>query len=395
MLYRAVEMLDRAVEILNLGELKCSLQINFMVELGWLLAQYYFAGYSEKKLTILYGEDSPDLRTITQKKPHVDAHRVAMPTPFGTHHTLLRQHCRVPAADTRRWPLLAQASSIGSYGAQPKALAAAGAGLQHRQLRRTAQGTRTLTLSRAGSLLRQHCRVPAADTRCWPLLLVCLPPLLTLQYVSENVRQSHDGLLGGGCLPYGAAVHTKQPWLNDFLYQWRATSTCRNRAMPHIKSYTRTSPDHKMAAFYLLTSANASKAAWGSVNKGDAKLRLMSYEAGVLLLPTFVVSSYKIAWGSVNKGDAKLRLMTYEAGVLLLPTFIVSRYKIAWGSVNKGGAKLRLMSYEAGVLLLPSFVINKDYFPLDGATDRLVLAYDVPPTKYTADMSPWVMDYLS
>ncbi|XP_026331667.1 probable tyrosyl-DNA phosphodiesterase [Hyposmocoma kahamanoa] len=35
------------LEILDssLGELRCSLQINFMVEISWLLAQYYFAGY--------------------------------------------------------------------------------------------------------------------------------------------------------------------------------------------------------------------------------------------------------------------------------------------------------------------------------------------------------------
>ncbi|XP_060809336.1 probable tyrosyl-DNA phosphodiesterase isoform X2 [Amyelois transitella] len=222
-----LEILDR-----SLGELKCSLQINFMVEIGWLLAQYYFAGYSNKKLTILYGEEMEDLKTINKKKPHVDAHYVSMPTPFGKHHTkmmilcyedgslrvvistanlylddwenrtqglwfspncpelpadampfegdsptgfkksllrylnhyhmphlawyiervkrcdfshinvfliasapgshfdldwgmtrvgaLLRQHCCVPPDENRKWPLVAQASSIGSYGKEPK-----------------------------------------------------------------------------------------------------------------------------------------------------------------------------------------------------------------------------------------------------------------------------------
>ncbi|RVE48377.1 hypothetical protein evm_006938 [Chilo suppressalis] len=83
-----LEILDH-----SLGELKCSLQINFMVEIGWLLAQYYFAGYSEKRLTILYGEDMEDLRTINKKKPHVDAHHVSMPTPFGKHHTKMMILC--------------------------------------------------------------------------------------------------------------------------------------------------------------------------------------------------------------------------------------------------------------------------------------------------------------
>ncbi|XP_022818783.1 probable tyrosyl-DNA phosphodiesterase [Spodoptera litura] len=222
------------LEILDssLGELKCSLQINFMVEIGWLLAQYYFAGYSEKKLTILYGEECSELKNISQKKPQVTAHQVTMSSPFGKHHTkmmilcyedgslrvvistanlylddwenrtqglwfspscpelpadsmphegdsptffkssllkylnnyhlpdlafyvervkrcnfshinvflvasvpgshfdadwgmtrvgsLLRQHCCIPPEETKNWPLIAQASSIGSYGKDPK-----------------------------------------------------------------------------------------------------------------------------------------------------------------------------------------------------------------------------------------------------------------------------------
>ncbi|XP_045505821.1 probable tyrosyl-DNA phosphodiesterase isoform X2 [Colias croceus] len=77
----------------SLGELKCSLQINFMVDPSWLLAQYYFAGYSAKKLTILYGDDSPDMKTLSQKKPHVETHLVTMATPFAKHHTKMMVLC--------------------------------------------------------------------------------------------------------------------------------------------------------------------------------------------------------------------------------------------------------------------------------------------------------------
>lgn len=387
----------------SLGELKCSLQINFMVEIGWLLAQYYFAGYSEKKLTILYGEECPELKNISTKKPQVDAHYIAMPTPFGKHHTkmmllcyedgsirvvistanlyyddwenrtqglwfspicpelpaesmphdgesrtmfkrsllrylnnyhlpclayyvervkrcdfshinvflvasvpgshldtdwgmlrvgtLLRKHC----GNCPKAPLIAQASSIGSYGKEPK-------------------------LWLTGDFLYNF-------TKCnnMPQVLTA-PPELKIIYPSlENVRQSHDDLLGGGCLPYAADAHAKQPWLNSFLYQWQAKHTARNRAMPHIKSYTRV--HNGQAAYYILTSANISKAAWGQVNKGNGALRLMSY--------------------------------------------------------------------EAGVLFLPKFVIKEEFFPLEpGAKNRLVIPYDLPPVKYTADMSAWVSDYL-
>lgn len=398
------EILDR-----SLGELKCSLQINFMVELGWLLAQYYFAGYSEKKLTILYGEDSQDLRTISQKKPHVDAHLVPMATPFGKHHTkmmilcyedgslrvvvstanlyiddwenrtqglwfspkcpelppeamphdgesptmfkksllrylnhyhmphltyyvervkrtdfshinvflvasapgshfdmdwgmtrvgsLLRQHCCIPPEEQLQWPLVAQASSLGSYGKDPK-------------------------LWLTGDFLHNFTKIKNQSQ------MLSSPPTLKLIYPSlENVKQSHDDLLGGGCLPYAAEAHSKQPWLNSFLYQWRAASTNRNRAMPHIKSYTRVSKDGRKAAYYLLTSGNVSKAAWGSTNKGNGALRIMSY--------------------------------------------------------------------EAGVLFLPKFITNENYFSLEqNARNRLIVPYDLPPVKYTDGMSPWVSDYL-
>lgn len=71
----------------SLGELEQSVQINFMVEAGWLLGQYYFAGCMSKPLLILYGSGSPELETISQVKPQITAHLIKMPTPFATHHT--------------------------------------------------------------------------------------------------------------------------------------------------------------------------------------------------------------------------------------------------------------------------------------------------------------------
>lgn len=43
-------------------------------------------------------------------------------------------------------------------------------------------------------------------------------PELKLIYPSlNNVKNSHDNLLGGGCLPYSNSVHKNQPWLNEYL----------------------------------------------------------------------------------------------------------------------------------------------------------------------------------
>lgn len=33
----------------------------------------------------------------------------------------------------------------------------------------------------------------------------------------NNVKNSHDGMLGGGCLPYRRDNHIKQPWLENHL----------------------------------------------------------------------------------------------------------------------------------------------------------------------------------
>ncbi|GBP52737.1 Probable tyrosyl-DNA phosphodiesterase [Eumeta japonica] len=70
--------------------------------------------------------------------------------------------------------------------------------------------------------------------------------------------------------------------------------------MPHIKSYIRISPDAKKAAYYVLTSGNVSKAAWGTFNKGNGALRIMSYEAGVMFLPSFVLNK---DFFSLDKSD--------------------------------------------------------------------------------------------
>ena len=39
---------------------------------------------------------------------------------------------------------------------------------------------------------------------------------------------------------------------------------------------------------FVISSANLSKAAWGSLNKAGDRLQIKSYEAGVLFLPKFV-----------------------------------------------------------------------------------------------------------
>ena len=108
-------------------------------------------------------------------------------------------------------------------------------------------------------------------------------------------------LLGGMCLPYRKNVHEKQPWLRDYLHQWKSDTWSRTRAMPHIKTYSQV--HDKKAAYFLLTSANLSKAAWGKLNKAGDKLHIMSFEAGVLLLPKFVTKQTHFDIGGDEYSD--------------------------------------------------------------------------------------------
>lgn len=69
---------------------------------------------------------------------------------------------------------------------------------------------------------------------------------------------------------------------------WKSDKRQRTRAPPHIKTYCRVSDDHKEMYYFVLTSANMSKAAWGQQAKSGS-LNILSYEAGVLFIPRLMV----------------------------------------------------------------------------------------------------------
>jgi tyrosyl-DNA phosphodiesterase 1 len=84
-------------------------------------------------------------------------------------------------------PIVCQSSSIGSLGPSPEAW---------------------VTTELFGSLRRDS----------GPMLLRRIPPFKMIYPSFNNVRTSHDNLIGGGCLPYGKAINDKQPWLKQYLW---------------------------------------------------------------------------------------------------------------------------------------------------------------------------------
>ncbi|XVF27815.1 hypothetical protein REPUB_Repub14bG0141400 [Reevesia pubescens] len=99
----------------------------------------------------------------------------------------------------------------------------------------------------------------------------------------EDVRCSLEGYAAGSAIP-SPLKNVEKGFLKKYWAKWKASHTGRCRAMPHIKTYTRYK-GQKLAWFFL-TSANLSKAAWGALQKNNSQLMIRSYELGVLFLPS-------------------------------------------------------------------------------------------------------------
>ncbi|KAL4832686.1 hypothetical protein H8958_012627, partial [Nasalis larvatus] len=178
---------------------------------------------------------------------------------------LLKDHASsIPNAES--WPVVGQFSSIGSLGADE---------------------SKWLCSEFKESMLTLGKESKTPGRSCVPLYLI---------YPSvENVRTSLEGYPAGGSLPYSIQTAEKQNWLHSYFHKWSAETSGRSNAMPHIKTYMRPSPDFSKIAWFLVTSANLSKAAWGALEKNGTQLMIRSYELGVLFLPSaFGLDNFKV-----------------------------------------------------------------------------------------------------
>ncbi|XP_062379558.1 tyrosyl-DNA phosphodiesterase 1 [Sardina pilchardus] len=177
---------------------------------------------------------------------------------------LLREHTK-PVPNEEAWPVIGQFSSIGSMGLDKTKWLAA-------------EFQRTLTtLGKGGKSVGPE-----------PQMLLVYPSV-------DNVRTSLEGYPAGGSLPYSIQTAQRQLWLHSFFHHWKAETTGRSHAMPHIKTYMRASPDFTQLAWFLVTSSNLSKAAWGGMEKNNTQVMVRSYELGVLYLPSaFNLSTFRV-----------------------------------------------------------------------------------------------------
>ncbi|XP_076098892.1 tyrosyl-DNA phosphodiesterase 1-like [Mytilus galloprovincialis] len=186
-----------------------------------------------------------------------------------------------PKDFVKSWPVIGQYSSIGSLGATKDAWLAT----EFLQSLATVEGS-----------------------SCVPLASIDLKLIFPTK---DNVRCSLEGYPAGASIPYSINVAKKQTYLHSYFHHWISKGRGRSRAMPHIKSYCRPSPSSQEVAWFLVTSANLSKAAWGALEKKGSQLMIRSYELGVLFLPKFFGSKKTIPVSSDINDTDKL-LLPYD-----------------------------------------------------------------------------------
>lgn len=347
----------------SLGELECSVQMTFMIDIDWLLEHYSLAGYENSPLLILHGEEIPELIS-----PTVTALQVEIKTTVGVHHTKMGLYgyrdgsMRVVISTANlyeddwhnrtqglwispRLPAVPEGSDT-TYGESitdfRSSLLTYLDAYKLPQLQPWTERIRRTDFSdikvflvasvpcgtdnipdgpvwgypRMGYLLSQHATpidatfplvaqssavgVFGNSPKLWILREIMfhfgkdrerrkvrlLPGFRFIYPTYACVSASYNGA-GRSCFPYSVEVHEKQLWLENYMYHWISEARHRSKAMPHIKTYCRWSPEGLQ--WFLLTSSNFSKSAWGT-NRFGEYLHINNYEAGVLYLPKVLLN---------------------------------------------------------------------------------------------------------
>jgi tyrosyl-DNA phosphodiesterase-1 len=117
---------------------------------------------------------------------------------------------------------------------------------------------------------------------------------------ADDIRSSLNGYASGGSIHMkGSAPRNEKQIsrLRPMLCQWNPVKSQHDRAdskggdalrglaAPHIKTFIRFTNDFQSVDWALMTSANLSTQAWGSMPDQNGAFRISSYEVGVLVFP--------------------------------------------------------------------------------------------------------------
>ncbi|KAG6532682.1 hypothetical protein ZIOFF_006532 [Zingiber officinale] len=173
----------------------------------------------------------------------------------------------------------------------------------------------------------------------------------------EDVRCSIEGYAAGNAIP-SPQKNVEKAFLRKYWARWKANHVGRCHAMPHIKTYARYNAQN--LAWFLLTSANLSKAAWGALQKNNSQLMIRSYELGVLFLPS-------------SKANEKAFSCTDD--------HVLQQENSSSGYMTGGGSvRLATLCWKGNNPNESSKVI------------QLPVPYQLPPQPYDSSDEPWSWD---
>ncbi|KAF1002807.1 tyrosyl-DNA phosphodiesterase 1 isoform X1 [Apium graveolens] len=172
----------------------------------------------------------------------------------------------------------------------------------------------------------------------------------------EDVRCSLEGYAAGNAIP-SPQKNVEKEFLKKYWAKWKASHSGRCHAMPHIKTFARYNGQN--LAWFLLTSSNLSKAAWGALQKNNSQLMIRSYELGVLFLPS---KWQGCSFSCTDNGNQ-----------------VMGKCESAKASEAEK-TKLVTLSWEGNRNTESSEVIT------------LPVPYELPPQRYSSEDIPWSWD---
>lgn len=132
----------------------------------------------------------------------------------------------------------------------------------------------------------------------------------------QNIEESLNGWQSGGSIHLKrktTAHDTQYDRLRPHFRQWKGLKHSRDRAAPHIKTYTGITDNQSQ--YFLLTSANLSPQAWGSENPKKGTIYIQSWECGVLRKHGEIPSIYNLPLTPYGPQDKAWSVDTFLASI--------------------------------------------------------------------------------
>ena len=242
------------------------------------------------------------------------------------------------------------------------------------------------------------------------------PPPLPIDIIWPTVscvRNSIQGWRAGASLPCRSSTlyastqewgsNSVRPFLSSKLRVWEGVNGMnRGRITPHIKTFGEyrvhqsscellggeekkdeeeeevNNEERVELSWFLLSSHNLSKSAWGSLQKGESQISIPSFELGVLILPTnnHLEENYVVKDDVENAGTISPFSLTPNHPILGSSSVSPLRIKRIWAA----GSDERMGLWERGEGGLP---LNEVYLPIP---------HKLPAPLYSPEDRPWVWD---